>query len=75
MPSSVRRSFMQRPGTGRALKASCMRRVGARFCQNNVSLWAPDPQGGASNHTGSPSMCNLFDLRVFVSSREVFYDV
>ena len=34
-----------------------MRRVGARFCQNSVSLWAPDPQGGASSHTGSPSMC------------------
>ena len=55
------------------MKASCTCCTVARFCQNNVSLWAPEPQGGGVKPDRDAK--HSLDLRVFVSAGYVFNDV
>ena len=74
IPASERRSLTLSVGVGRAVKVSCTCCTVARFCKNNVSLWAPEPQraGGVKpDRDGKHSL----DLRVFVSAGYVFNDV
>ena len=56
MPAWASRVLIDLVGGGIEEYARCMCVWGARFCQNSVSLRAPEPQGGASSMRGWPSM-------------------